>query len=205
MPRPKGSKNKNKEEEKDKKPIYEKKTNAQGEPYRYEYTTKPGRPSKYKPEYCDVAIELMRKGQSIAAVAAELKVPRKTIFEWGEANPDFRSALETGKDLSQQWWEQLAGGVASGQASTHAVHKKANYAMIMFMMSRRFPDYYIKNQSEVKQQTEIKQTQTALVFESQLANGIIRQQSTIFENTSEIDSFISEVTDDLCPNQTASE
>lgn len=200
MARPKGSKNKSKEE-KDSKPVYEKKTNAQGEPYKYNYTTKPGRPSSYKPEYCDLVIELMSKGASIAAVAAELKVARAQIFKWGEEYPEFRSACDAGKELAQQWWEKLAGGVASGAASTHAVHKKANHGMIMFLMSRRFPDYYAKNQSDIRQQTEVKQTQQVLVFESQLAGGVIRQTNSVAEISQELQGMISEVTDEVCQKQ----
>lgn len=200
MAKPKGSKNKKKEGDSE-KPLYEKKTNAEGQPYKYEYSSKPGRPSKYRPEYCELVIELMSKGNSIAAVCAELKVPRKTLLEWAENNDEFRKACEAGKELSQKWWEHLAGGVASGAASTHAVYKKANHGMIMFMMSRRFPDYYAKNQSDIRQQTEVKQTKQVLVFESQLAGGVIRQSNTVAHVSQELEGMISEVTDEVCQKQ----
>ena len=177
---------------------YEKTTRADGEPYKYNYTTKPGRPSNYRPEYCELALDMMSKGASITAVAAELKVPRAKLWEWSEVNPEFRSALEAGKGLAQAWWEKLASGVASGQASSHPLHKKANPALIMFMMSRRFQDYYPKSQADIRQEMNVKQTKEVLVFESQLADGVIRQKTETLGEAGVIDGIIDEITGEIC-------
>lgn len=63
-----------------------------------------GRPSKYLPEYCDKAIELMSEGASIYEIAYEFRVNQDTIHEWVKVHPDFSEALKQGKDLSQGWW-----------------------------------------------------------------------------------------------------
>jgi hypothetical protein len=104
-----------------------------------------GRPTKYKEEYCQLIRNFMSGGMSIAACAAEIGVSRKILNDWANRHPNFRVACDAGKEDAQRWWEALAMGVATGANATHDVYKKANHGMIMFMMSRRFPDYYAKN------------------------------------------------------------
>jgi hypothetical protein len=107
-----------------------------------------GRPTAYKPEYCQSVIEHMKNGMSIASFAATVGVSRETIWKWGKAYPEFRNACEVAKEASQMWWEKLAIAVATGQhktmADAHGVvrFKDANHGMIMFLMSRRFTDYH---------------------------------------------------------------
>lgn len=67
-----------------------------------------GRPSKYKPEYCEQVIELGRKGMSVVEMAANLMVHRETIEEtWPAEYPDFSEAFKLAKLLSQNWWESM--------------------------------------------------------------------------------------------------
>lgn len=155
-----------------------------------------GRPSKYDPAYCDLAIEIMAEGKSIASVACAIGVARSKLWEWGEANPQFRNALDLGKELSQQYWENLSSEMGNGEASLCDVKSKGSSGMVQFMMSRRFPDYYTKTQSDIK--SEVKQTHQVYVFESQLANGVIRQSATNLEESPRIDSIIDELSEDLC-------
>lgn len=65
-----------------------------------------GRPSKYKPEHCQLALDLMRKGYSKVAVAAEIGINRSNLFQWIEEIPEFRDAIKQGELLSQAWWER---------------------------------------------------------------------------------------------------
>lgn len=108
---------------------------------------KVGRPSGYKPEYCQQVIDHMRNGMSIASFAAAVGVSRETIWKWGKAYPEFRNACEVAKEASQIWFERLAIAIASGQHKTLTDDKgvkrfaNANPGMVMFLMSRRFPDY----------------------------------------------------------------
>lgn len=108
---------------------------------------KAGRPSGYKPEYCQLVIEHMKSGKSIAAFAAAVGVSRETIWKWGKAHPEFRNACEVAKDTAQIWFETLALLIATGQHKIHVDLKgqkpyaNANPSMVMFLMSRRFSDY----------------------------------------------------------------
>jgi len=70
-----------------------------------------GRPSKYKPEMCDQAIELMREGASLVEVAAEIGVCRETIWDWTSEDSErfieeFSNTIKKGIRLSEAWWER---------------------------------------------------------------------------------------------------
>lgn len=67
-----------------------------------------GRPSKYKPEYCEKVIELAKKGYGWAQYAAEFEIDRTTLFDWRDQHPDFSTALTRAKVLEQAWWEEQA-------------------------------------------------------------------------------------------------
>lgn len=64
------------------------------------------RPTKYDPDMCVQAIELMRKGASITEVAAELGIAKSTLYEWRESISEFSDAIKRGEELSAAWWER---------------------------------------------------------------------------------------------------
>src|SRR3989344_5489939 len=64
-----------------------------------------GRPSKYKPEYCEFAIKLMDKGYSKYALAGKLRVSRDTIYEWCKNYPEFSDSIKRGEARSILFWE----------------------------------------------------------------------------------------------------
>lgn len=77
-----------------------------------------GRPTKYKPEYCDAIVEHMAEGASVASFAAEIDVARSTINEWAEQYPEFSEALTRGKAKCAAWWEKVGRTLAqTGQGS----------------------------------------------------------------------------------------
>lgn len=83
---------------------------------------KVGRPSKYKPEYCEAIVEHMQDGASITSFAASIGVCRDTITEWGKAHPDFFVSVKAGKAACARWWEErlrdiAREGGATGQAT----------------------------------------------------------------------------------------
>jgi hypothetical protein len=78
---------------------------------------KGGRPSTYKPEYCDQIIEFMGLGHSMKAFAAHIGVHSETIHQWGKKNPEFAVAIKKGKERCQLWWEKLGMALATGHKS----------------------------------------------------------------------------------------
>lgn len=75
-----------------------------------------GRPTTYKPEYCQVVIDFMDKGYSKEATAGHLSISKYTLYEWIKKYPDFANAVHIGETKSQVTWEK--------KAVDHAVHTK---------------------------------------------------------------------------------
>jgi hypothetical protein len=56
-----------------------------------------GRPSKYDPAYCDVAVDAMARGHSVTGTAGLLRVSKDTIYEWMLQHSEFSAAIKVGK------------------------------------------------------------------------------------------------------------
>ncbi len=82
---------------------------------------KMGRPSKYKPEYCDEMINFFNKplfqqvnGEKLPSFfptfekfAVQIKVARDTLSEWKVVHPEFSAAYATCKDLQKDHIQQF--------------------------------------------------------------------------------------------------
>jgi len=66
-----------------------------------------GRPSGYRPEYCERVIEMGKKGYSPVQIAAELGIThRNTLDDWAEVHPEFSDAFTHARTQAQAWWER---------------------------------------------------------------------------------------------------
>ena len=63
-----------------------------------------GRPTKYKPEYCEEIVEYMRDGKSLAEFAAYIDVDHDTINNWAKKYSEFFGAKKRAIKLSEAWW-----------------------------------------------------------------------------------------------------
>lgn len=72
-----------------------------------------GRPTKYKPEYCDLVEKHMGQGLSLMAFAGILGVARSTIQEWCADQPEFAEAVDCAKAQRLLHWERAALKVAT--------------------------------------------------------------------------------------------
>ena len=93
-----------------------------------------GRPSKYKPEFCERVLELASDGCGWADYAAEFGIDRTTLYDWAAAHEDFSTALSRAKVLEQQWWEK--------QARTGMFADKFNALVWKTSVQARFRDDY---------------------------------------------------------------
>jgi transposase len=93
-----------------------------------------GRPTAYRPEYCQKVIALGAKGKSKAQIAAALHVVRDTLDNWAEDNPEFLCALKTARERALAWWE--AAGVKGMFA------ERFNATAYIFQMKNRFREEY---------------------------------------------------------------
>lgn len=73
-------------------------------------STKLGRPTKYKPEYCEKLIEHMGKGYSFESFASECHTGREMLYLWSQKHKDFSNAKKIGTERCRIWWEKI--GVA---------------------------------------------------------------------------------------------
>ncbi|HEY8879202.1 MAG TPA: hypothetical protein VIN03_16660 [Roseateles sp.] len=64
-----------------------------------------GRPSGYRPEYCEQVIEWGKQGKSKAWMASQLDISRQTLDNWCDANPEFLDAMTRARAHAQAWWE----------------------------------------------------------------------------------------------------
>ena len=104
-----------------------------------------GRPTKYKPEYCQRVIELGRKGKSIEQIAGLLNVAKRTLYNWRDNHEDFLHALDEAHDLALMWWEDTA----QNNIVETKEGERVNASLWSRSMAARFPKKY---RQEVKQE-----------------------------------------------------
>lgn len=97
-----------------------------------------GRPTSYKPEYNQFAIEHFKKGKTVVQLAAHFEVARTTIYQWAEDNPEFYDTLRKGAALAQSYWENVSHAKSLGSKET----KDASERGIEFILKTRFRDDY---------------------------------------------------------------
>ncbi len=105
---------------------------------------KEGRPTLYKPEYCNKVREMLKKGYSKIEIAFELDVNRKTLDYWSEANPEFYRTINEDIDFSEGWWTKLG--------RENLTNKDFNSRLYEINMMNRFG--WMKK-SQGKQQIEV--------------------------------------------------
>lgn len=113
-----------------------------------------GRPTDYKPEYCDSVIEYGRLGKSITWMAAELDVNKDTLYEWAKIHGEFSDALTRAKNLSQKWWEDAGQDALASKEFNSSVWAKS--------MAARFPEDWRDN-SKVELGGDLKHAHTITV------------------------------------------
>lgn len=96
------------------------------------------RPTLYRPEYCDTAIELGALGKSKAQISTAIGVSRRVIDDWCAVHPEFLLAIAHARDLALTWWED------QGQAGLwfSPEGEKLNPQLWSRSMAARFPDDY---------------------------------------------------------------
>lgn len=92
-----------------------------------------GRPTKYKPEYCERIIELSSDGKSIAQCCADLKISRDTWHEWKKNHTDFSDAVKKAEQLRETWWTQMGLAAMTGKAKVNGEIVKVNSTMFIWL------------------------------------------------------------------------
>lgn len=109
-----------------------------------------GRPTDYKPEYCQQAIELGKQGKSWTQIAASFDVSRSTLYLWKDSHPEFSDALDAARSYAQAWWEDI------GQTQMVAPVPGFSANLWAKQVSSRFAeDYTDKTKQEVSGGTSL--------------------------------------------------
>jgi hypothetical protein len=113
-----------------------------------------GRPTDYKPEYCDMLIDHMGQGYSFESFAGLVDVARSTIYEWVENQPDFSDAKSTAFEKSRLFWEKagidgLFSETEYDEKGKPTKSRSLNSTVWIFNMKNRFKDEWREKQ-EIK-------------------------------------------------------
>ncbi len=99
-----------------------------------------GRPTDYRPEFCEQVVEYGKAGKSHVWIATELGVSRQTLYTWEEKHPEFLDAMTRAREFCQRWWED------AGQVGLEA--DKFNGGVWAKNMASRFTDWQEKKHVE---------------------------------------------------------
>ena len=66
-----------------------------------------GRPTKYKPEFCEQIIELGKQGKLPVQVAVAFGVSKSTLHNWLDQFPEFLDAFTEYKAICEDWFVNL--------------------------------------------------------------------------------------------------
>lgn len=107
-----------------------------------------GRPTKYKPEFCEVVIRVGEQGDTITAMAEACDVHRETLHDWMEAHQEFSAAVKRGLQKAQAWWERKGLEMAVG------IEDGGNPTTYIFNMKNRFKEDW-RDKHEVDNNTSL--------------------------------------------------
>lgn len=92
---------------------------------------KVGRPTKYKPEYCQMLVEHMKQGFSFECFGAVIDCSEDALYDWKNLHKEFSEAYKKGRMYSMKFWEDL--GVVGTTEGNHF-----NATSWIFNMKNRF-------------------------------------------------------------------
>lgn len=86
-----------------------------------------GRPSEYRPEYCELLLEITsQEGISLTAFAGVIGVARDTVYEWNKAHAEFSDACSRAKAMRLLWWERKLGRSTKGAVTAASMFALRN-------------------------------------------------------------------------------
>lgn len=82
-----------------------------------------GRPTDYRPEYCELVIKLGEDGQFPVEWAAQIGVAKKTMHRWKEEFPEFCHAYDLAFTKSESFHMMKSRGHANNGTGSPALVK----------------------------------------------------------------------------------
>ena len=107
-----------------------------------EILPKKGRPSKYQTWMGDKIKEVASQGGHVAEMCVAIDVKSyETFYRWVDEHPEFKTAYNEAKLLSQAFYENLLLAGACGKV------KGFNFNALAMVLNNKFPDQYKRNVS----------------------------------------------------------
>ena len=78
-----------------------------------------GRPTDYKPEYCQGVIEYGKKGLFHFEFANSIDQHVSTIYRWGEKFPEFSESLNKAKQACEGYWLNIGRSLIATSPKEH--------------------------------------------------------------------------------------
>ncbi len=100
-----------------------------------------GRPSDYKPEYCDQLVQHMAQGLSFEAFAGVIGCVKGTLYNWAEQHDEFLYAKKRGIEACRLFWEKAG---IDGLMNKDGV--SMNATVWIFNMKNRFKEEWADKQ-----------------------------------------------------------
>jgi hypothetical protein len=85
-----------------------------------------GRPTEYKPEYCEAVIEYMAQGYSLSAFAGSIRKSRQAVYEWITEHRDFGDAVSRARSTRVTALERKLLASRKGAETTAAIFALRN-------------------------------------------------------------------------------
>ena len=119
---------------------------------------KVGRPTTYKPEYCQMLIEHMNGGYSFESFAGLIGVNKDTLYEWEKVNPEFSDSKKDGFEKSRLFWEKMGidylVNKSSSSAGVGSESTALNATVYIFNLKNRFPKEW-RDKQEIEHSGEL--------------------------------------------------
>lgn len=90
-----------------------------------------GRPTKYKPEYCDLLVSMLSNGASLIEFCAEVGICKQTLYNWKDDNPEFLDSYTQAIVNGQAYWEKWL-------RTKGMTDNKANAPLVKLYFANRF-------------------------------------------------------------------
>ena len=74
-----------------------------------------GRPTKYKPEMCDLMIETFKEGHFIGSFCAKAGITRDTFHRWVRENKEFSDTYKAAREHGNEHYTKLLRLIAMGK------------------------------------------------------------------------------------------
>src|SRR5882672_4642618 len=101
---------------------------------------RPGKPTKYKPEYCDEIIDSGIRGLTFKEFASQIDVHTDTLLEWRNVHKEFKSAYNRAKQEQENFLMRIGRVGLFGQkrmVNGKLVTPYFNTAVWIFMLKAR--------------------------------------------------------------------